>query len=181
MRDCKLVDLRRKIAIVEQKPVLFSGTIESNLKWGNSNATDEDMINAAKIAQAHEFIEKKSDGYKSRVERGGRNFSGGQRQRLAIARALTVGAKFLVLDDASSALDYATDAKLRAGLKTLEDTTVVLVAQRASAVAESDMIICLDDGEIAGIGTHSSLYKTCEVYREICVSQNFSEEGKICE
>lgn len=181
IRNCRLVDLRKKVAIVEQKPILFSGTIESNLKWGNPNASENELIEAAKLAQAYEFIEKKPDGFKSRVDRGGRNFSGGQRQRLAIARALAVKAKFLVLDDASSALDYATDSKLRSGLKTLKNTTVVLVSQRASAVAECDMIICLEAGHIAGMGTHSELYDSCEIYHEICRSQNFSREGKICE
>jgi ABC-type multidrug transport system fused ATPase/permease subunit len=144
------------------------------LLWGRADATDEELLNAAKLAQAESFILEKG-GLDAVVEQGGKNFSGGQKQRLTIARALVRNPEILILDDSSSALDYATDAELRKGIKTLE-TTVFIVSQRASSVRDADKIVVLDDGKAVGIGTHEQLMETCEVYREIYYSQY--EAGK---
>lgn len=170
-------ELRKKVGIVMQKAVLFKGTIRENLSWGRENATDEEMYEALKTAQALEVVEKK-EGLDTEVSQEGKNFSGGQRQRLTIARALVRKPEILILDDSASALDYATDAALRkaiAGLK--EKPTVFIVSQRASSIRYADKILVLEDGELSGIGTHEELLLSCEVYREIYYSQ-FPEEQK---
>lgn len=161
--------LRERVGIVPQKAVLFKGTVRENLLWGKNDATDDELWNALKIAQADAFIREK-DGLDTIVERGGKNFSGGQKQRLTIARALVRNPEILILDDSSSALDYATDAELREAIKTL-NTTVFIVSQRASSVRDADKIIVLDDGKTAGIGDHETLMQSCEAYREIYFSQ----------
>ena len=170
-------ELRAKIGYVPQKAVLFSGTIESNIRFGRDNATDDEVKHAATVAQAAEFVDRMPDGYQSPVSQGGINLSGGQKQRLAIARALARRAEIYVFDDSFSALDFATDAKLRAALK--QDTTaatVFIVSQRIGTVMGADRIIVLDDGRVVGIGTHAELVKSCEVYREIAESQASLEE-----
>lgn len=168
--------LKTRIAVVPQKAQLFKGTIKENLRWGKADATDEEMLAAARIAQAEDVILGKG-GLDAEVEQGGKNFSGGQKQRLTIARALVRKPDILILDDSSSALDYATDAALRAGIRTL-DTTTFIVSQRASSVKDADKIIVLDDGKAVGIGTHEELMKDCEVYREIYFSQYTQEGGE---
>ncbi len=168
--------LRERIGIVPQKAKLFKGTVRSNLLWGRADATDEELWTALRIAQAEDFIKEK-DGLNTVVEQGGKNFSGGQKQRLTVARALVRNPEILILDDSSSALDYATDAALRKGIRQLQ-TTVFVVSQRASSVRDADKIIVLDDGEAVGIGTHEQLMESCEVYREIYFSQ-YSEEGEV--
>lgn len=168
--------LRTRIAVVPQKAQLFKGTIKENLRWGKADATDEEMLAAARIAQAEDVILGKG-GLNAEVEQGGKNFSGGQKQRLTIARAVVRKPDILILDDSSSALDYATDAALRAGIRTL-DTTTFIVSQRASSVKDADKIIVLDDGKAVGIGTHEELMKDCEVYREIYFSQYTQEGGE---
>ncbi len=170
--------LRERIGIVPQKAVLFRGTVRDNLRWGNENATEEEMLEALRIAQAKDFILEKEGGLDAPVEQGGRNFSGGQRQRLTIARALCRRPDILILDDSSSALDFATDAALRRALKEMPDSpTTFIVSQRATSLQHADRILVLDDGEVAGIGTHDELLKNCETYREIYQSQ-FKKEGK---
>lgn len=166
--------LRSRIGVVPQKAVLFKGTIRENLLWGKQDATDEELMRALAIAQAADFVEEKG-GLDAPVLQGGKNFSGGQKQRLTIARAVVKNPDILILDDSSSALDYATDAQLRKDLKTL-DTTTFIVAQRASSVRDADKIIVLDDGKAVGVGTHDELMQACEVYREIYFSQ-YPEEG----
>ena len=166
--------LREKIGVVPQKAQLFKGTIRENLLWGRADATDEELWAAAKIAKSDEFIRQKG-GLDTPVEQGGKNFSGGQKQRLTVARALVRDPDILILDDSSSALDYATDAELRRGIREL-DTTVVIVSQRASSVREADKILVLDEGEAVGMGTHEALMQSCEVYREIYFSQYEKEE-----
>lgn len=165
-------ELRDKIGLVPQKAVLFSGTIEENLKLGNENATNEELVLAAKIAQAYEFIDKKPERFQSSVSQGGANLSGGQKQRLAIARALVKKPEILILDDSSSALDYATDAAFRRELREkLDGLTIIMVTQRVAAIKNADMIVVLDDGEIVGSGTNEYLLETCSVYQEIFNSQ----------
>ena len=171
VKSYSATQLREKIGIVLQKAVLFKGTIKENMLWGNSNATDEDIENALAIAQAKDVIASKSNGINEMLEQGGKNLSGGQRQRLTIARALVKKPEILILDDSASALDYATDAKLRQALKGLKNTTTFIVSQRTSSIMSADKIIVLDDGEIAGIGTHEQLLANCEVYSEIYYSQ----------
>lgn len=169
VRDYELDDLRSKIGIVMQKAVLFAGTIEENLRWGKPDATEEELWHAIEVAQATDVVK---DGLKSRVEQGGRNLSGGQRQRLTIARAIVRDPEILILDDSASALDFATDAKLRAALRQLgKDKTIFIVSQRTSSIQFADKIIVLDDGRTAGIGTHEELLQSCGVYREIYESQ----------
>ena len=164
-------DLRERIALVPQKAVLFRGSVRSNLLWGNENATDDELWEALEAAQAKEFVEKK-EGLDTPVSQNGKNFSGGQRQRLTIARALARKADVLILDDSSSALDYATDASLRAAIKALPyHPTVFLISQRTSSIQHADMIVVLEDGRIVGNGTHAALLESCEVYREIYDSQ----------
>lgn len=164
--------LREKIGVVPQKSVLFYGTIRSNMQWGRPDATDEDIWEALETAQAAEFVRSKDGGLDARVEQGGKNFSGGQKQRLTIARALVKRPEILIMDDSASALDYATDAALRAGIREkLRATTVFIVSQRTASIRHADRIIVLDDGEMAGIGTHEQLLESCGVYREIYESQ----------
>ncbi|MBQ8310300.1 MAG: ABC transporter ATP-binding protein [Clostridia bacterium] len=164
--------LRASIALVPQKAVLFSGTVRSNLLWGKNDATDEELWAALSAAQAKDFIEKKEHGLDEPVAQGGKNFSGGQRQRLTIARALVRQAKILILDDSSSALDYATDAALRTSLKALSyRPTVFVISQRTSSIRHADMILVMEDGCLVGTGTHDELLASCEVYREIHESQ----------
>lgn len=174
-----LEELRSKIGIVMQKAVLFKGTIRDNLLWGNENATEEELKEALKLSQAMEFVEKKREGIHSFVEQGGRNLSGGQKQRLTIARALVRKPEILIFDDSTSALDYATDAKLRSGLKRLSySPTIFMVSQRTSSIRHADKIIVLEDGEVLGIGTHEELLKSCQVYEEIHRSQYQEKTGK---
>ena len=164
--------LRKRIGVVLQKAVLFEGTIRSNLQWGKKDATEEEMWKALEIAQAKEVVLGKPDGLDSVVEQGGRNFSGGQKQRLTIARALVRRPEILIMDDSASALDYATDAALRKAIREeLKDMTLFIVSQRAASVRNADKIVVLDDGVIVGMGTHDTLIDSCEVYREIYESQ----------
>ena len=172
VRQYPLARLRGKIGVVPQKAVLFYGTIRSNMQWGRPDATDEDIWEALSTAQAADFVRAKEGGLDALVEQGGKNFSGGQRQRLTIARALVKKPDNLILDDSASALDYATDAALRKGIReNLRGTTLFIVSQRTSSLLQSDRIIVLDDGAVAGIGTHDELLAGCEVYREIYESQ----------
>ena len=169
--------LREKFGYVIQKASLFKGTIAENLRWGNSDATDEEIECAVDLAQAKDVVASKENGLLSNVEQNGRNFSGGQRQRLTIARALVRKPEFLILDDSSSALDFATDAALRRSIASLDYTpTTVIVSQRTSSIMHADKIIVLDDGVIEGIGKHDELIKSCPVYREIYESQYKKEE-----
>lgn len=179
VREYFLKHLKSKIRMVPQKAVLFSGTIAENIRWGNENASDEEMKAASKVAQAYEFISKLPEGFNTEVSRGGLNFSGGQKQRLTIARALVGNPEILILDDSSSALDFATDAALRKGIKeNCKDATVIIVSQRASTVKYADKIIVFDDGKVVGIGTHDELWENSEVYKEICRSQLSDEEAR---
>lgn len=172
VRQYPLSRLRGKIGVVPQKAVLFYGTIRSNMQWGRPDATDEDIWEALVTAQAADFVRAKEGGLDALVEQGGKNFSGGQRQRLTIARALVKKPDILILDDSASALDYATDAALRKGIReNLRGTTLFIVSQRTSSLLQSDRIIVLDDGGVVGIGTHDELLAGCEVYREIYESQ----------
>ena len=165
-------ELRGRIGVVPQKAVLFKGTIRSNLQWGKPDATEEEMWKALELAQASEVVDGKPGKLDATVAQNGKNFSGGQRQRLTIARALVRNPEILILDDSASALDYATDAKLRAAIRTLEDkTTTFIVSQRASSVRNADIIVVLEDGEIVGLGTHDELMKTSDIYREVYRSQ----------
>ena len=173
-------ELRGRIGVVPQKAVLFKGTIRSNLQWGKPDATEEEMWKALELAQASEVVDGKPGKLDATVAQNGKNFSGGQRQRLTIARALVRNSEILILDDSASALDYATDAKLRAAIRTLEDkTTTFIVSQRASTIRHADKIIVLDDGEIAGMGTHDELLKDCTVYQEIYYSQYPEQRGGV--
>ena len=170
-------ELRKKIGFVPQKGILFTGTIESNIKYGNPDMSDEDMIKAAKIAQATEFIESKPKKYDEEISQGGTNVSGGQRQRLSIARAIAPDPEILVFDDSFSALDLKTDSKLRAALKEeTKNKTVIIVAQRISTILDADKIIVLEEGKIVGIGNHDELMKTCDIYKQIALSQLSKEE-----
>lgn len=171
IKDIGVSELRKKIGIVPQKAVLFKGTIRSNLLWGKPGATDEELWRALEIAQATEVVKGKEGGLDAEVEQNGRNFSGGQRQRLTIARALVGHPEILILDDSASALDYATDANLRKAISEIKDATVFIVSQRASSIRNADKIIVLDDGEVAGMGTNDELLENCEVYSEIYYSQ----------
>ncbi len=171
-------ELRGRIGVVPQKAVLFKGTIRSNLLWGRPEATDEELWEAIDIAQAREVVEGKEGRLDATVAQNGKNFSGGQKQRLTIARALVRKPDILILDDSASALDYATDAKLRMALRKIENTTTTfIVSQRASSIMHADQIIVLDDGEIAGLGTHEELLANCEVYQEIYYSQYPEKKG----
>jgi ATP-binding cassette subfamily B protein len=170
-------ELRKKIGYVPQKAVLFTGTINDNVRYGKEDATEEEIKHAAKIAQAENFISEMEHGYESLISQGGTNVSGGQKQRLSIARALVRKAEIYVFDDSFSALDFKTDAKLRAALKDeTEESTVIIVAQRVSTVLDADQIIVLDESKVAGIGTHQELMESCEVYQEIVRSQLSEEE-----
>ena len=175
-KDYTLDALRSRIGVVPQKAVLFKGTIRENMQWRDGNASDEEIMHAIEIAQAKDIIDKKKHGLDCEVGQGGSNFSGGQRQRLTIARAIVGSPEILILDDSASALDFATDAALRKALRSLENTTVFIVSQRTGSIMHADKIIVLDDGQAAGIGTHSELLESCPVYREIYESQ-FRREG----
>ena len=165
--------LRNQVAMVLQKNVLFSGTIKENLRWGNENATDEELERACRLAQADGFIREFPDQYDTYIEQGGTNVSGGQRQRLCIARALLKTPKILILDDSTSAVDTATDSLIRQAFREeLPDTTKLIIAQRVSSVRDADKIIVMDGGRINAVGTHEELLKTCEIYREVYESQN---------
>ena len=173
VRDYDLEVLRNQVAVVLQKNVLFSGTIKENLRWGNKNATDEEMIEACKLAQADEFISQFPQKYNTYIEQGGTNVSGGQKQRLCIARALLKQPKVLILDDSTSAVDTKTDALIRKALREyLPETTKIIIAQRTSSVEDADRILVMDGGTINAIGTHEELLKTSEIYREVYTSQN---------
>lgn len=171
VNDWNQNSLKDRIGVVEQKATLFSGTIRDNLKWGDENATDEEIMSAARTAQADDVINSKESGLDSVIEQGGKNLSGGQRQRLTIARALVKKPEILILDDSSSALDFATDAKLRKAIASIKDTSVIIVSQRTSSIKHADVIAVLDDGKLAGLGTHSELLENCPVYKEIYDSQ----------
>jgi ABC-type multidrug transport system fused ATPase/permease subunit len=172
VKEISLEELRQKVSVVPQKAQLFMGTIRSNLQWGKEDATEEEMWQALTVAQAKEFVEKKEKGLDEEVAQNGKNFSGGQKQRLTIARALVRKPEILILDDSASALDFATDAALRHAIRTMPHApTTFIVSQRASSIRYADQIIVLDDGRVAGIGKHEELMKTCQVYREIYESQ----------
>ena len=185
VKEYDLETLRNEVSVVLQKNVLFSGTILDNLRWGNKDATIEECVEACKIACADEFIERFEDGYNTKIEQGGTNVSGGQKQRLCIARALLKKPKILILDDSTSAVDTATDAKIREGLKTaIPKTTKIIIAQRISSVEHADRIIVMDNGRINGIGTHSELLDTNEIYKDVYESQttgsgDFDEKGGV--
>lgn len=172
VREYDIETLRNEVAMVLQKNVLFSGTIKENLRWGNENATDEELVHACRLAQADDFIRQFPDGYDTYIEQGGTNVSGGQKQRLCIARALLKKPKILILDDSTSAVDTKTDALIRKAMRTeIPGTTKIIIAQRVSSVENADKIIVLDEGEINAIGTHDELLKTNEIYREVYTSQ----------
>lgn len=167
--------LRSKLGLVQQKAVLFSGTLRKNMQWGKQNATDEEIYKALEVAQAKEFVDLFEEKLDKRIEQKGKNLSGGQRQRLTIARAVVSEPELLILDDSASALDFATDAKLRKAIYNLDkDMSVIIISQRATSIKNSDKIIVMDDGKICGIGKHDDLINSCEVYQEICNSQNNS-------
>ena len=173
VRKYDLETLRNEVSVVLQKNVLFSGTIEENLRWGDSTCSEEEMINACKIAQAHDFISSFKDGYKTFIERGGTNVSGGQKQRLCIARAILKKPKILILDDSTSAVDTKTDKLIRNGLKNeIPETTKIVIAQRISSIEDADLIIVMDDGKIDAIGTHESLLVNNKIYQEVYYTQN---------
>ena len=178
VKDVSLSSLREKIGVVPQKAVLFKGTLRENMLWGREDATDEEIYQALDIAQAREFVEDKGQGLELPIAKTEENLSGGQRQRLTIARALVREPQILILDDSASALDYATDARLRKAIReNTGDTTVFLVSQRAASVKNADQILVLDDGQIVDSGTHRDLLNRCQLYREICLSQLTKEEG----
>ena len=173
-------ELRRRIAVVPQKAMLFKGTIRSNLLWGNENATEQELHDALGVAQALDVVASKAKGLDEPVEQGGRNFSGGQRQRLTIARALVRKPEILILDDSASALDYATDASLRRAIREMDNPpTTFIVSQRAASIRFADLILVLDDGLVVGMGTHEELLASCAVYQEIYASQFEAEEVRI--
>lgn len=177
IKDMSQESLRSKIGFVPQKAVLFSGTIAENLRYGKENASMEELIHASKIAQSYDFILEKENGFDSTVEQGGKNFSGGQKQRLSIARALVRKPEIYVFDDSFSALDFKTDAKLRAALKDeTKESAVIIVAQRISTIMDADRILVLEDGNIVGMGTHTELLQNCTIYQEIASSQLSEEE-----
>ena len=179
VRDYTLEELRGKIGVVMQKAVLFKGSIRENLLWGKEDASEEELWRALEISQAKEFVETKEGGLEAKVAQAGKNLSGGQKQRLTIARALVRRPEILILDDSASALDFATDAKLRKAIREMEDApTVFIVSQRAASIRYADVILVMEDGEIAGMGTHDELMESCSVYKEIYDSQ-FKKEGRV--
>ena len=173
VKEYDLEELRNQVAVVLQKNVLFSGSIKENLRWGNKEATDEEIIEACKLAQADEFIQRFPDGYDTYIEQGGTNVSGGQKQRLCIARALLKKPKVLILDDSTSAVDTKTDAMIRKAFREfIPETTKIIIAQRTASVEDADQIIVMDGGSISGIGTHAELLKNNPIYQEVYQSQN---------
>ena len=173
VRNYDLETLRNNVSMVLQKNVLFSGTIKDNLRWGNADATDEEILQACKLAQADEFIQQFPDKYDTWIEQGGANVSGGQKQRLCIARALLKKPKVLIMDDSTSAVDTRTDALIRQGFrKFIPETTKIIIAQRVASVQDADRIIMMDGGRISAIGNHEQLMETSEIYREVYTSQN---------
>lgn len=173
VREYDLTALRDQVAMVLQKNILFSGTIKENLRWGNKDATDAQLEEACRLAQAHEFVMSFPDGYDTYIEQGGVNVSGGQKQRLCIARALLKKPKILILDDSTSAVDTKTDALIRAAMQTyIPETTKIIIAQRTASVEDADRIILMEDGRIGAVGTHKELLQNSAVYREIYESQN---------
>ena len=177
VRDYDLETLRDSVAMVLQKNILFSGTIKENLRWGNEKATDEELIHACELAQADDFVQTFPHKYDTYIEQGGNNVSGGQKQRLCIARALLKKPKILILDDSTSAVDTKTDALIRKAFREeIPATTKIIIAQRISSIEDADRILVLDDGRQVGLGTHEELLRTCPVYREIYDSQ-YRKEG----
>jgi ATP-binding cassette subfamily B protein len=173
VKDYDLTTLRSQVAVVLQKNVLFSGTIKENLRWGNKEASDEEIIEACKLAQAHEFVSQFTNGYDTYIEQGGTNVSGGQKQRLCIARALLKKPKVLILDDSTSAVDTKTDALIRKGLKDyIPETTKIIIAQRVASIKDADKIIVMENGTISAIGTHKELLKSNAIYKEVYYSQS---------
>ena len=177
VREYPLADLRQRIGVVMQKAVLFQGTIAQNLRWGNPDATEEQLWHAIEVAQAADVVKGKEGGLDYVIEQGGRNLSGGQKQRLTIARAVVKDPEILILDDSASALDFATDARLRAALRNLQgNKTIFIVSQRTSSIQFADQILVMDDGQAVGLGTHEELLENCEIYREIYESQFKKED-----
>ena len=177
VRSYDLEVLRDNVAMVLQKNVLFSGSIKDNLRWGNANATDEEMVHACRLACAHDFIESFPDKYDTHIEQGGTNVSGGQKQRLCIARALLKKPKILILDDSTSAVDTATDASIRKAFREeIPGTTKLIIAQRVASVQDADMIIVLENGTVADVGNHEQLLKTSSIYQEVYYSQQKGDE-----
>ena len=172
VREYDIDTLRGSVAMVLQKNLLFSGTIKENLRWGNENATDEELVEACKLAQAHDFVKTFPDGYDTMIEQGGTNVSGGQKQRLCIARALLKKPKILILDDSTSAVDTKTDMLIRKGFKEyIPETTKIIIAQRVASIQDADMIIVMDGGRISDVGTHADLLESSEIYREVYTQQ----------
>ena len=172
VKDYDLNSLRSSVAVVLQKNLLFSGTIKENLRWGNKEATDEELIEACKLACAHDFVMSFPDKYDTFIEQGGSNVSGGQKQRLCIARALLKKPKILILDDSTSAVDTKTDAMIRQSFKTyIPETTKIIIAQRVASVIEADKIIVMNNGEISAVGTHEELLENSEIYKEVYTQQ----------
>ncbi len=178
VKEYDLETLRNQVAMVLQKNVLFSGTVRENLKWGDENATDEEIIKYAKLAQAHDFIIAHKDGYDRYIEQGGTNVSGGQKQRLCIARALLKKPKILILDDSTSAVDMKTDALIRKAFKEeIPNTTKIIIAQRIASIQDADKIIVIDNGQIVDVGVHDELLKRNNIYKEVYYSQNNVKGG----
>ena len=172
VKDYDISALRDIIGVVLQKNVLFSGTIKDNIKWGKPDASDEEIVSACKAAEAHDFIMQQPEGYETDLSQGGLNLSGGQKQRLCIARAMIKNPKILILDDSTSAVDTATEAKIRESFyNEFKDTTVIIIAQRISSVKDADKILVLDDGKIDAFGSHDELMESCEIYQEIYKTQ----------
>ena len=179
VKDYDLETLRNSVAMVLQKNVLFSGTIKENLKWGNKDASDEEIFAAARLSQAHEFILARENGYDTMIEQGGTNVSGGQKQRICIARALLKKPKILILDDSTSAVDTHTDALIRQGLKKyIPETTKIIIAQRIASVQDADKIIIMENGTISAVGTHDELLAKNEIYQDLYYSQNKMQSTK---